>query len=215
MKINDDDDNHPEWWNLDYRPSVNNPDHNYCLITLSNQDNLFMLASNLFSNSVDMQQWKVIDVELVQNKLIWSSFEALQQTWLKTGRLNKSNLNVEFLWHGTSSETITDICAQGYYRDFNKVGLYGKGVYFALHANYSLDDRYSKPDISGTKRLILSKVICGESVLGKSDYVRPPRKCKDTQYETMVDNETEPTIYVVCNDHQAYPWLIVSVCKRS
>ena len=60
--------------------------------------------------------------------------------------------------------------------------------------------------------MILCRVICGESCLGNSTYDTqiPNKPNAHHSYETMVNSLTDPTIYVVAKDNQAYPEFLIS-----
>jgi len=138
--------------------------------------------------------------------------KSLENAW-KNHRVKK-NLNVRFLWHGSSPDTINNkICTTGFLRDFNNTHAYGKGVYFARDASYSIDPRYSVPDPNTKKQYLLyCQVICGQSVVGQQSYVRPPLKPNSpNEHETMVDNVQNPSVIVACNDNQSYPVLLLEL----
>ena len=87
---------------------------------------------------------------------------------------------------------------------------YGKGVYFATFA--SLSNGYAKPDASGHKHMYLSRVLTGEFTRGNNQLIVPPQKHptnKTIKYDSVVDNESNPRIYVIFSDTQAYPEYLV------
>ncbi len=90
-------------------------------------------------------------------------------------------------------------------RVFNSTHAYGKGVYFARDASYSMSG-YSKRDSYGKYHILYCEVFCGEWVVGKSRDMRPSVKPgKKEEYESMANATRDPTIIVACNDGQAYP----------
>ncbi|VDI41166.1 poly [ADP-ribose] polymerase 10/14/15 [Mytilus galloprovincialis] len=83
---------------------------------------------------------------------------------------------------------------------------YGDGVYFATHANYSVLRGYSAPDSSGHKRIYLSKVLTGEYTNGRQRMRMPPLKTgSHILYDSVVDNTSNPIMYIIFHDAQAYP----------
>ena len=70
--------------------------------------------------------------------------------------------NETYLYHGTSSDTIDQICAQNF--DFRMSGknatLYGKGSYFAISASYS--DGFASQDHHGNRAMFLAQVLVGK-----------------------------------------------------
>lgn len=85
--------------------------------------------------------------------------------------------------------------------------VYGKGVYFACDANYSARDQYSPRDANNNKHMFLAKVLTGEFTVGNSGYVTPPSKSGNSLdlYDSVVDNVSNPSIFVIFGDAQAYP----------
>jgi len=118
------------------------------------------------------------------------------------------------LWHGSGLDILDKICTSGFLRDYNNTHAFGKGVYFARDANYSINPRYAVPNVTtGRQYMLFCRVICGEYVKGQQDFLRPPQKNNAYEYETMVDVCLDPSIIVACNDHQAYPTLLLEIEK--
>ena len=90
---------------------------------------------------------------------------------------------------------------------------YGHGIYFARDASYSAQPIYSKPDSSGHKYIFLAKVLVGEYTRGDSKYVVPPpkdrQKDQNILFDSMVDDEDDPSIFVVGPDAQYYPEYLI------
>lgn len=97
---------------------------------------------------------------------------------------------------------------------FVVAALYGNGVYFAEYPSYSSNKQYAKPDQSSNKRVYLCKVLVGEYVKGERSMRVPPQKPgasgSHILYDSVVDNQSTPKIFVIFHDTQAYPdYLIV------
>ena len=97
---------------------------------------------------------------------------------------------------------------------FSTATVYGQGCYFARDASYSARGAYSKPDPKGNKYIYLVRVLMGEYTVGNSSMKVPPPKDpnKDPNilFDSTVDDTTDPQIFVVFFDCQAYPeYLIV------
>lgn len=75
---------------------------------------------------------------------------------------NRGNANEKYLYHGTSPETINNICAQNF--DFRVSGknatMFGKGSYFATTASYS--HGYTSKDSSGYFSMFVAQVLVGK-----------------------------------------------------
>ena len=89
-------------------------------------------------------------------------------------------------------------------------------MYFAVNADYSFQERFSPPDENGYKYIYISLVLTGEYTKGSQDMIVPPPKNPNQNnailYDSLVNNENSPTIFVVVKDNQAYPQYLV-VCK--
>ena len=93
------------------------------------------------------------------------------------------------------------------------VTFYGDGVYFAVNANYSCQDQYSRPDNNGIKRLYYCHVLTGEYAQGKKGMRVPPSKGGVAVYDSVVESINSPGMFVIFNDTQAYPEYIISFKK--
>lgn len=84
---------------------------------------------------------------------------------------------------------------------------FGKGTYFAVHASYSAQDIYSKPNQNGEKHMYLCRVLTGDYTLGQKDMVAPPPKAANSVelYDSVVNDKNNPHIFVVFHDNLAYP----------
>lgn len=90
--------------------------------------------------------------------------------------------------------------------------LYGKGSYFAVDPVYSAR-RYATPDENGHKRMFLARVLVGDFTQGKHDLITPPNKSADNStdlYDSVTDRVTNPTMFVVFTDSQAYPEYLIT-----
>ena len=94
---------------------------------------------------------------------------------------------------------------------FSVATVYGVGVYFAKDADYSAQDIYSPPDSSDNKYMFLARVLTGEYAQGHSgDIQPPPRKSEKDRYDSNVNSVTNPTIFVIFHDAQAYPEYLIT-----
>ncbi|XP_025031535.1 poly [ADP-ribose] polymerase 12-like isoform X3 [Python bivittatus] len=126
-------------------------------------------------------------------------------------KLNRGKeIDERFLFHGTSTSHLYDICRQNF--DWRICGthgtLYGKGSYFARDACYS--HAYCQSRIQ-TKTLFVARVLVGDYVQGKASYVRPPSRPNQSNgfYDSCVDNVLNPSVFVIFEKHQIYPAYIV------
>jgi poly [ADP-ribose] polymerase 10/14/15 len=159
-------------------------------------------------------QFSIITLERVQNFNEYSKHCAFLEV-LK--RKYGGGVLLKRLFHGTSSCSIEAIAHQGFNRIFAadaNAAVLGKGVYFAGRANYSAQERYSAPDALGNQKMFICRVAVGRYTKGnKTMKVAPPldpKKNKHLLFDTLVDDPTNPTIFVVMSDSQAYPEYVVT-----
>ncbi|KAI1238906.1 hypothetical protein IHE44_0011997 [Lamprotornis superbus] len=136
---------------------------------------------------------------------------------IKTGQKEKmkrenggKEVQEKLLFHGTDITSMKTICTQNFdWRICGSNGTnYGKGSYFARDACYS--HAYCRATLQG-HLMFVARVLVGDYVKGNADYVRPPKKCADKLwfYDSCVDNELNPSVFVVFEKHQIYPEYIV------
>lgn len=93
---------------------------------------------------------------------------------------------------------------------------YGKGTYFAVNANYSSNDTYSRPDAQGKKHMYYVRVLTGIYTAGNASLIVPPPKNPQIPtdlYDTVTDNVRTPNLFVVFYDYQAYPEYLITFRK--
>eukprot|EP00339_Tiarina_fusa_P025891 CAMPEP_0117013264 /NCGR_PEP_ID=MMETSP0472-20121206/10982_1 /TAXON_ID=693140 ORGANISM="Tiarina fusus, Strain LIS" /NCGR_SAMPLE_ID=MMETSP0472 /ASSEMBLY_ACC=CAM_ASM_000603 /LENGTH=1244 /DNA_ID=CAMNT_0004716535 /DNA_START=123 /DNA_END=3857 /DNA_ORIENTATION=+ len=168
---------------------------------------------------------KVESVHRVQNVPLWQSYSVKKQTMRTrfadgtSRRVNNvgdhlDTLSRRWLFHGSRSETMGKIAQQGFNRSFaglNAVA-YGRGVYFARDASYSSHPRYSAPDEKGVQHMFMCRVLIGDWSKGSHDQITPEAKPYNAfeLFDSTVDNVSNPSIFVVYHDSQAYPEYLVS-----
>lgn len=89
--------------------------------------------------------------------------------------------------------------------------VYGRGVYFAKDFFYSAHNTYSPPDANGYKHVYQCKVLTGEYAVGSQSMIVPPSKPGSTiiKYDSTVDTATNPRVFVIFYDTQAYPEYLI------
>jgi poly [ADP-ribose] polymerase 10/14/15 len=83
----------------------------------------------------------------------------------------------------------------------------------ARDASYSSHKAYSAPDNKGIQRMFLCRVAVGDWCKGKEGQLTPDPKPHSNQlelFDSTVDNDKNPSIFVVYHDAQAYPEYLVS-----
>lgn len=113
------------------------------------------------------------------------------------------------LFHGTRELYIDAICQQGF--DWrisgSSVGTkFGKGSYFARDASYS-------SSYTDCRKLFVVQVLVGEFARGDAKMVRPPpkdaRQPFGELYDSVVNDPSNPKIFVVFTHEQAYPEYLI------
>jgi len=91
---------------------------------------------------------------------------------------------------------------------------YGQGAYFARDASYSLN--YANAGDTRHRFMYLARVLVGQYCVGDSTMKVPPPKNRsrpEILYESVVDNQGNPSIFVVFYDNQCYPEYLITVKK--
>ena len=83
-------------------------------------------------------------------------------------------------------------------------------MYFARDAKYSVGYAGSG---SGTHYMYLARVLVGQYCAGNSDMVMPPPRDPsrpEVLYDSVVDQISNPSIFVVFYDNQCYPEYLIT-----
>lgn len=88
----------------------------------------------------------------------------------------------------------------------------GNGTYFAVHADYSAQDAYSKPDGNGRKYMYFARVLAGDYCQGNHGLITPPSKNTGgfDLYDSVTNNVNHPSMFVIFTDAQAYPEYLIT-----
>lgn len=117
------------------------------------------------------------------------------------------------LFHGTTKGASEAICHNNF--DHRMAGTngasFGYGSYFAIKA--SLSHTYTvKSRADGVHHMFLAKVLVGKSCKGRRDYRHPPPLPKKGQYhlyDSCVDTMKKPSMFVVFDRCQCYPYYLI------
>ena len=128
-------------------------------------------------------------------------------------REQRKPMSEKLLFHGTTPDVVDAICTRNFdHRVCGKNGTkYGQGSYFAVDASYSND--FSKTEGDETRYMFLAKVLTGEFIRGKKDFRRPPlkdpRNLAGDLYDSCVNDENLPKIFVIFDNEQCYPSYLI------
>ncbi|NXN17836.1 PAR12 polymerase, partial [Indicator maculatus] len=175
-------------------------------VVISNTSSEYDRIKQLFLQT--MKNYKVLKIERIQNPSLWKVFQ-WQKEQMKRENGGK-DVDEKLLFHGTKRSFVESICLHNFdWRICGSNGTnYGKGSYFARDASYSHE--YCQP-VGKTSSMFVARVLVGDYVRGAAAYVRPPPKPLSSLrfYDSCVDNEFNPSVYVVFEKYQIYPEYII------
>ena len=96
---------------------------------------------------------------------------------------------------------------------------HGQGVYFAKETSYASrfckDDDNKKAEVSSKDlQMYVVKVLVGEFTIGTREMKTPPLKNDPANpglpFDSLVNNLSNPTIFVIFNDNQCYPEYLIT-----
>ncbi|NXT35898.1 PAR12 polymerase, partial [Pelecanoides urinatrix] len=178
------------------------PDLGYKAVEISNTTSEYNRIKQLFLQT--MKSYNIIKIKRIQNPSLWKVFQ-WQKEQMKRENGGKE-VHERLLFHGTKISFVEAICVHNF--DWRICGCngtnYGKGTYFARDALYS--HAYCQPAVK-TNIMFVARVLVGDYVKGNAAYVRPPTKSVDGLrfYDSCVDDELNPSIFVVFEKYQIYP----------
>jgi poly [ADP-ribose] polymerase 10/14/15 len=145
----------------------------------------------------------------VKADIMKTKYSENPETLINNTEIN--DLELKWLFHGTSSSAVQKIVHNGLDRAFaGRNGTsFGKGVYFTTDAAYAWN--FATPCVAGAQRMLLCRVAVGDYCKGKSgDVVPGPKPGTCQHFDSTVNCEVNPTIYVAYHDAQAYPEYLVT-----
>lgn len=158
---------------------------------------------------------RIIQLEKLTNRLLYNQYKLKKASVLQRAVYPEIERT---LFHGTSETSVKEICIHGFNRSFcgKNATVYGQGVYFAVRSSLSVQDMYSPPNAEGYKYVFVSKVLTGDYTKGCSSMKTPPPKetgDMPLRYDSVTDDITKPSMFVIFNDTQAYPEYLIT-CQK-
>ena len=195
-----------KWRNLQYKE-----DREGTLNLESSLDKEEAKVKELFRLTMAQSNYKIVSIDKVKFDTETKKTQlAMYEQLLKSNSiLMKWNKKMErILFHGTSQDVIVKIMHNGFNRDFNKNAVYGKGVYFAKNANYS--HSYCTPNSNDEYYMLACRVIVGDYCIGRNGMNTIPFKSDGvTQYDSLVDKLSNPSIFVISRDYHCIPYYLI------
>lgn len=188
------------------------PCEQYTHISLSTLSKEFEEVEQLFRKSMK-REMKIEKISRVQNRFMWETYCRKKENMIEKAKGDQRKVNEKRLFHGTNPRSVEAICKNNFDWRLNgkNATAYGKGSYFAVEASYS--HNYAKEDGNKSRFMFLAKVLAGSYTEGESSYPTPPRKEPSNPtsdlYDSCVDDESNPTIFVVFDKNQLYPEYII------
>ncbi|XP_013370583.1 PREDICTED: poly [ADP-ribose] polymerase 14 isoform X2 [Chinchilla lanigera] len=185
----------------------------FCVVQLQPGDQEFETVAGKFHQTCS--HFVIEKIERIQNPDLWNSYQAKKKTM---DAKNGQHVNERLLFHGTDTDSLPQVNRNGFNRSYagkNAVA-YGKGTYFAVNANYSASDTYSRPDAHGKKHMYYVRVLTGKYTKGHSSFIVPPPKDPQNPtdlYDTVTDDTNNPNLFVVFYDYQAYPEYLITFTR--
>ncbi|CAL8296723.1 unnamed protein product [Lota lota] len=155
---------------------------------------------------------RIVKVEKLGNRLLYNQYKLKKASIYQSGIHNEVERT---LYHGTSESSVKDIYLHGFNRSFcgKNATVYGQGVYFAVNSALSVNDQYSPPNADGHKFIFVAKVLTGDFTLGCNTMKAAPLKESSDiplRYDSVTDNLSNPSMFVIFNDTQAYPEYLIT-----
>ncbi|KAM4873872.1 zinc finger CCCH-type antiviral protein 1 [Thomomys bottae] len=169
------------------------PSSAYELLELNSCCQEYIMISETFKTT--MKNFKITKIKKIMNAKLLDAFE--RKKWTMKKREEK------LLFYATSQAHVDSICENNF--DYILQGAheikYGKGNYFTKEAIYS-HKRYAC-DAKNTV-MFVARVLVGDSIEGNMTYTSPP-----STYDSCVDTQLNPTVYVIFQKSQIYPAYLI------
>lgn len=183
------------------------------VVSLQTSDAEYTMVSRAFHQTCP--NFVIEKIERIQNPALWRRYQAYKKIMdEKNGNMS----NEKQLFHGTEADSLAQLNSNGFNRSYagKNATMYGKGTYFAVSASYSANDTYSKPDANGKKYMYYVRVLTGNYTQGNASLIVPPSRDPQNAtdlFDSVADNVTNPSMFVVFYDNQAYPEYLITFRK--
>ncbi|CAL4128367.1 unnamed protein product, partial [Meganyctiphanes norvegica] len=173
------------------------------LVKLSPHSSEYLKVFNRISNQQTIQS-NTVSIDRIQNPYLWRSF----QNRLQEMKEQNCNPMVLKLFHCTSEDYLNIICQENIdYRQY--VNRYSYGAHFSQTINHAKMNAQRLLFINGLV-YILAHVAVGTITTFNPNIIRPPiSPATNFPYDTAVDNELKPNLYVKYESQEYYPEYII------
>ncbi|XP_071146462.1 uncharacterized protein [Mytilus edulis] len=194
--------------------------HDFELVELDTTGKEVIDVMQSLQDSMSPTRFGIMFIYRIQNRKLWSEYDIKKKLMLADAEQDGRGQNIDErdLFHGTDSlDTCRGICTNNF--DFRTSGrnatLYGEGSYFAARAKMS--HSYTKAELPTDIRFMFrAKVLVGQYTKGNPALRRPPEIPGQVHklYDSCVDKNVDPQIYVVFDRNQCYPEYLIMYTDR-
>ena len=176
---------------------------------------------SMFDETMAKKQFKIKQIVKIKfdqvNEQEWNSYNQLLTSKIKKqddNDNNNCNKNIEsYLFFGSSNDKIQKIVRNGFDRYCYKSGLHGRGLYFLKNASCCHENCIA--DMFNEYHMLICRVIVGDYCKGTRSMYKATRKPNGGKYDCLVDHVTNPTVFVVSQDHHCIPYYVIKYEKIS
>ncbi|XP_069484823.1 protein mono-ADP-ribosyltransferase PARP12-like [Ambystoma mexicanum] len=197
----------PSYWDKTALPNVG-----YQLVNLHRHSSEFKDIETEFEKT--MSGYSIQTIKRIQNPSLWQVYQMQMEKMKKLN--NQKDVLEKKLFHGTDTGHVPTICLENFeWRIYEgRVMVFGQGSYFSRDASYS--QQYCQCS-SNLKSMFLARVLVGDFVKGHVSFRRPPTKPNNPKqtYDSCVDSEQNPSVFVIFEKHQAYPDYVLEYTEKT
>ncbi|KAK5848975.1 hypothetical protein PBY51_008653 [Eleginops maclovinus] len=188
-------------------------EQDFSLVELPAGTPAYRSIQNFFYETQPETEVDILSIQQVENLLHWDKYQR-QKAHMQKHQADSTEPLERHLFHGTRKEAAEEICHNNF--DPRIAGQNGAsnghGSYFSISASYS--NTYSAMGLpNGVCHMFIAKVLVGNVTQGRFGYRRPPPIMSKTRpfgrYDTCVDNVCNPSMFVVFDSCQCYPYYLI------
>ena len=157
----------------------------------------------------------ITNLQRIQNRDLWDLFQQRRERMRQVG-LGTDPVEVS-VWHGTGKtdpKTIYEDVQDGFMTQYsNPLGMWGRGLYFAVNSAYSDEYAFTTGGANQQKSFMLTQLLVGECTHLPSDTTikHPPSNEKTRRrFDTISGDTGGSKVYIVYENGRAYPDYLVT-----
>uniref|UniRef100_H3BGQ5 Poly [ADP-ribose] polymerase n=1 Tax=Latimeria chalumnae TaxID=7897 RepID=H3BGQ5_LATCH len=196
------------WYPPQWKPTV--AEDKVLKISVSQSETAYLQIHKLFHKTLPETKAEIVEIFEIINVFLWDKYK--RQERHMSHKHEKDKLSIEeHLFHGTKEAVVDSICKMNFDPRVSGRIAFGAGCYFARDASYS--HNYASETNEGFRYMFLAKVLLGQKAVGRPEYRHPPPlrpgSSNSDLYDCCVDNLMDPTIFVVFDSCQCYPYYLI------